>query len=259
MNLRFDFRQALRAAGRLVCLLSLALAGMASSAGAEEAQQAVDSDPFEGFNRKIFWFNETVDEYLLEPVAKGWDWATPELVRDSLERFFENLKVPVVTVNSLLQGKPTDAGVGLARFLFNSTVGFAGFFDPAQSELGLKPVREDFGQTLGVWGIENAPYLVLPLLGPSTPRDAIGSGIDGFMAVYPYFVPAVYLYGAQGLDVVNSRARLLVPIADSRKAALDYYVFVRNAYLQYRRALVNDQELPAGGADEDLYQIIPGN
>lgn len=258
MSRRID-RPRFAVARRLALALGLLVAGIAGSAAAKDGQQAMDADPLEGFNRKMFWFNETLDTYLLAPVAHGWDWAVPRPVQGWIGNFFDNLSVPVVTANSLLQGKPAEAGVGLARFLFNSTVGFAGFFDPATSELGLKKVREDFGQTLAVWGVGSGPYLVLPFLGPLTPREAVGGGVDGALSVYPWFVPGVYLYGQTGVRVVNTRSRLDEQIEASKKSALDYYVFVRNAYLQYRRALVEDQENPRGGVYEDLYDVAPGD
>jgi len=258
MSPRFD-RPAARTARLLACALLLAGLAFAGGARADDTQQAVDSDPWEGFNRKIFWFNDQVDTYVLKPVATGWDWVVPNPIQIWLGNFFDNLNFPIVTVNSLLQGKPTKAGVGIARFLVNTTVGFGGFFDPATSEFGLKKVREDFGQTLAVWGLDSGPYLVLPFFGPTTPRDAVGTGVDAGMAVYPWLIPALYTYGSRGLDLVNTRSRLLDQIEASKKSSFDYYVFVRNAYLQYRRNLINDQEGPRTGMYEDLYDVVPGN
>jgi phospholipid-binding lipoprotein MlaA len=258
--MRKHARQVLR---HLLLLWAFVLLPAVVPAYAQSADPDVDSDPWEGFNRSMFWFNERLDDYVVAPAARGWDFVMPTFVQDSISNFFDNLNVPIVTVNALLQGKPTQAGVGLARFLVNTTMGFAGFFDPAASELGLEPVREDFGQTLGVWGLGPGPYMVLPFLGPSSPRDAVGLGVDGALAVYPWFIPAVYLYASRPVDLVNTRAGLLGPIADSRKSALDYYVFVRNAYVQYRQALVTDkaseEEAPGSVQEEDLYEILPGN
>jgi phospholipid-binding lipoprotein MlaA len=221
------------------------------------------ADPWEAFNRPVFAFNEVLDRWLLEPVATGYDFVVPDFVQGSIDRFFDNIRVPIDTVNALLQGKPRDAGIAVGRFVVNSTVGFAGFFDPAREELGLEPVREDFGQTLGVWGLGSGPFLVLPVLGPTTPRDAVGLGVDSALAVYPWFVPAAALYSSRGTALVNGRSLLLDQVADSRKSALDYYVFVRNAYLQYRTALVEDRKTTEkqrteGSEDDDLYRILPG-
>lgn len=251
-------------------VLALALLWLvAAPATAEEAtadagaDPAPASDPWESFNRPVFTFNDYIDRFFLEPVAKGYDFVTPRFVQRFIDNFFDNVHTPINGVNALLQGKPGDAGRAMGRFLFNSTVGFAGFFDPASSELGLQPVYEDFGQTLGVWGLGTGPYLVIPVLGPSSPRDAVGLGVDSAMAVYPWFIPTAALYSSRGVAIVNGRSLLLEQIADSKRSSLDYYVFVRNAYQQYRQALVEDrktssQEKDEGTQDDDLYRILPG-
>src|SRR5262249_28251117 len=146
-----------------------------------------NNDPLEGMNRKVFWFNDKVDVYALEPVAKGWNWIAPDRVKQSVANFFQNLRFPIVTLNDLLQGKMVPAASDVGRFAVNTTVGVLGFFDPA-SGWGLEQHNEDFGQTLGWWHVPPGPYLVLPLLGPSSPRDAVGSLADSFAAVYPLFV-----------------------------------------------------------------------
>ncbi len=236
------------------------VAGLALPASGQPANGPNDNDPWEPFNRGIFWFNEKLDLVLVEPVARGWDQVIPEDVQSWLDNFFDNVHAPVDTVNALLQGKPHDAGVAFGRFLFNSTVGFAGFFDPAASELGLEEVREDFGQTLAVWGLGAGPYLVLPVLGPSSPRDAAGLGVDGAMAVYTWYIPLAANVSSRGVDAVNTRSRLLQQIEDSRKSSFDYYAFVRNAYLQYRRNLIQDQRAGESGFYDDLYDVVdPGS
>ncbi len=143
------------AAGLVLAILSLPAHADPPAAGSED-------DPWEPFNRGVFWFNDQLDGYVVEPVARGWDFVMPKDVQTWIDNFFDNVHAPIDGVNALLQGKPRDAGVAFGRFLFNSTVGFAGFFDPAASELGLDEVREDFGQTLAVWGLGSGPYLVLP-------------------------------------------------------------------------------------------------
>jgi len=259
MSLRKIRTATVHGARRLALTLGLLAVGFAFSAAAEGSGAATEHDPWEPFNRGVFWFNDQLDVYLVEPVAKGWEWATPKDVRSWLDNFFDNLHAPIDSVNSLLQGKPGDAGIALGRFLFNSTVGFAGFFDPATSELGLEEVREDFGQTLAVWGLGSGPFLVLPLLGPSSPRDAVGLGVDAALAVYTWYIPLSATLSSRGTYVVNSRARLLQQIEDSRKSSFDYYVFVRNAYLQYRRNLIQDKQAGENGFYDDLYQVVPGN
>ncbi len=240
------------AAGLVLAILSLPAHADPPAAGSED-------DPWEPFNRGVFWFNDQLDGYVVEPVARGWDFVMPKDVQTWIDNFFDNVHAPIDGVNALLQGKPRDAGVAFGRFLFNSTVGFAGFFDPAASELGLDEVREDFGQTLAVWGLGSGPYLVLPVLGPSSPRETAGLVGDGAMAAYTWFIPWAATFSSRGVDVVNTRSRLLQQIEDSKKSSFDYYVFVRNAYLQYRRNLIQDKKAGESGFYDDLYEVVPGN
>ncbi len=217
---------------------------------------APERDPIEGFNRKIFWFNDKVDVYALEPVATGWEWVAPAPVRRSVSHFFTNLRSPITATNDLLQGKLRDSAVDVGRFAVNTTVGVAGFLDPA-SRLGLEQHWEDFGQTLGVWGVPPGPYLVLPFLGPSSPRDAAGLVVDYGLSVAPFLVDEYILFGARAIDLVNERSFVLQDVRSAKEASFDYYSFVRNAYFQRRHALVNDNaEVPAEGG-EDLYNPEP--
>jgi phospholipid-binding lipoprotein MlaA len=211
-----------------------------------------EHDPLEGFNRKMFWFNDKVDTYALEPVAKGWRFVAPHRVRLSVSNFFENLLFPVVTINDLLQGKVTSGAVDVGRFAVNTTVGVLGFFDPA-SGWGMEGHEEDFGQTLGRWGVPSGPYLVLPLLGPSSPRDAVGIGADYAFSVAPFFVDQFILTGARVFSTVNERSRYIDEVQKAKESAFDYYVFVRNAYIQRRRALVEDRKAMPEEEQEDLY------
>src|SRR5262249_58556848 len=126
------------------------------------------------------------------------------------------------------------------RFLVNTTVGVAGFFDPATG-WGMEQHNEDFGQTLGYWGVPPGPYLVLPFFGPSDPRDTVGLVADSFSRVYPYFIDFVYTFSASGTDIVNTRSQVLTEVDQAKAASLDYYVAVRNAYEQRRDALVHDR------------------
>jgi phospholipid-binding lipoprotein MlaA len=210
------------------------------------------SDPLEPFNRGIFWFNDKADVYVLEPVAKGWDWLAPDPVQTSLSNFFENLRFPLNFVNNLLQGKIQPGIIDVGRFTVNTTVGVLGFFDPATG-WGLEPHNEDFGQTLGVWGVPPGPYLVLPLMGPSNIRDGTGLLVDSFIAVYPWLVELPYTLAATSVRTVNDRSLVLEEVREIRRSALDYYVFVRNAYTQHRRALVNDEAAMSKEREADLY------
>ncbi len=204
------------------------------------ADTAHEYDPWQGINRKIFGFNDTLDRWALQPVATGWDTIAPEPVERGIGNFFSNLRFPVNLVNNLLQGKGVDGAKTLGRFTVNTVLGAGGFLDPA-STLGLGPQDEDFGQTLGVWGLGPGPYLVLPVLGPSNLRDAPALGVDSVTAITPFFVDTFILAGARVIDVINTRAQFLAASAEARAAALDYYVFVRNAYLQRRQAQIEDR------------------
>jgi len=240
----------------LIAVLALAL-----PAAARGDDQGADYDPWQRMNRGIFWFNDKADVYVLEPVAKGWDRVMPERVETSLVNFLANLRFPVVLVNNVLQGKPGAAAIDVGRFMVNTTFGVVGFFDPA-TIWGLTKHDEDFGQTLGVWGVPPGPYLVLPLFGPSNPRDTAGMPVDYVLSLTPLVVNSVWWTGAAVVNVVNTRAQYLDAVRNAKETALDYYAFTRNAYYQRRRALVND-ELVAGdhqqenghGPTDELYDF----
>jgi len=217
-------------------------------------------DPWEPFNRKIFAFNETVDHYALEPIATGWNTVVPDRVETCLANFFDNLQMPIHFANDLLQGKPWKAYETVWRVVVNTTVGLGGFFDPA-SAWQIYKSNEDFGQTLGVWGAPPGPYLVLPLLGPSSPRDATGMAVEA-AATFPigwYFIPTYVSVPARGVDIVNRRALALETIREERKAAFDWYAAVRSAFTQYRENQVRDRaeapKEPLETQEEDLYGI----
>ena len=224
-------------------------------------------DPLEKMNRGIFAFNEGLDHYALEPVATAWDFVIPGVVQDGIQNFFRNLDMPVILANDILQAKPAAAFEDVARFFFNSTLGIAGFFDVA-TRVGIPDNDEDFGQTLGYWGVPPGPYLVVPILGPYTLRDGVGEIADTTAAAYAYMnlfwfdVVGLNTYettgasiGAYAFRLLNLRAIYLEEIANSRKDAFDYYTFVRNAYLQNRQARVLDSTDTAAAIEEDLYEI----
>ena len=233
-------------AARSVGLLAVLLLAAAADAAAAEPEAADENhptvhDPLERTNRKIFAFNEALDRWFLEPVATGWDFVMPAPAQTAIQRFFENLGFPVVFVNDLLQGKPLAAAQDVGRFALNSTAGLVGFFDPA-SQIGLPNHDEDFGQTLGVWGVPGGPYLVLPLLGPSNPRDTAGLVVDRATLVYTFFIPWYVNFGSASVSIVNRRSRLLETIREERKSAFDFYVAVRNAYVQRRDDQIGDRK-----------------
>ncbi|MGH8529649.1 MAG: MlaA family lipoprotein [Nevskiales bacterium] len=203
-----------------------------------EAVEAVNNDPFEGLNRGIYGFNSLLDSYLFRPVARGYVKVVPSGARTSVSLFFSNLFYPKTIVNQFLQGKPREGAADLGRFLINTTVGLAGLFDPA-TEMGFVRHDEDFGQTLGYWGLGSGPYLVLPLLGPSSLRDAPARVVD-----YP-LNPAGHLDDddvelALGItSSVSTRANLL-SFDRLLEESFDPYAFLREAYLQNRAAAVSD-------------------
>ena len=246
----------MRRALRVSCFLVMGALYM-GCASAHPAPPGTNNDPLEGMNRGIFWFNDRVDNYVLEPAAKGWDKIAPDRLQKSLSNFFQNLRFPLVTVNNLLQGKLTQAASDVGRFAVNTTVGFLGFFDPA-SVWGLEQHNEDFGQTFGRWGVPPGPYLVLPFFGPSDPRDAVGLAADSFSTVYAYFIPFAATVGGRAVDIVNGRALVLREVQQLKEASFDYYVAVRNAYQQHRAALISDQKEKSEREQEDLYQLEDG-
>jgi len=218
-------------------------------------QDSAAHDPYENVNRKIFWFNDKLDVYALEPIARGWDFIAPDVVQRSIDRFFDNIDFPILLANDLLQGKLRDAGVDVARFAINTSAGLGGFFDPA-ADVGLVKKYEDFGQTLGWWGVDTGPYLVLPILGPSNPRDAVGLAVDSPLRVYSYFAPFYVSIAATATRTVNLRSLFLEEIRNNKESALDYYVFVRDAYGQRRRALVDDSTDIPKEDEENLYDVV---
>lgn len=195
-----------------------------------------EDDPWENWNRKVFKFNDTLDTYALKPVAKGYRKVTNEPVRRGVRNVFRNLGEPKNLVNNLLQGKPKDAGVDISRFMLNTTLGLFGIFDVA-GKMGLQRNDEDFGQTLGKWGVPSGPYVVLPILGPSSVRDAPALIPDTYSTVYPYISRERYSYAAALVDGISLRESLL---DSERMISGDKYSFIRNAWLQNREYKVKD-------------------
>ncbi len=203
------------------------------------AANAAEDDPWEGFNRPVFRFNDTLDTYALKPVAKGYQAVTPQLFEDGVHNVFRNIGDVTNLANNLLQGKVHDAGVDGGRLIFNTTFGLLGFFDVA-SEMGLQRNDEDFGQTLGAWGLGSGPYLVVPFLGPSSLRDAPAKIPDSFLGPYPYIDHVPTRNVTRAVNVVDTRASLL---SAEKMVSGDKYIFVRNAYLQNREFRVKDGEV----------------
>lgn len=200
------------------------------------------SDPLEPINRAVFTFNTVVDKYTLKPAAKAYDYVTPDIVQTGIGNFFNNLFYPKTIINNFLQGKAGAGASDVWRFLINTTLGIGGIFDPASS-LGFEKHDEDFGQTLGVWGVGEGWYLMLPLLGPSTARDSFSSyGVDWVYNPLSY-VDLEPRLGATALNVIHSRAGLL-PLDSAIQEAPDPYIFVRTAILQRRLKEIYDGSPP---------------
>ncbi|MFH1158697.1 MAG: VacJ family lipoprotein [Pseudomonadota bacterium] len=203
------------------------------------------ADPIEPVNRFVFGFNDVLDKLLIDPFARGHNAVLPSFIRDSIQSFMHNLKSPLILANNLLQGDIGNAGNAAARFIINSSVGIAGLVDVAKAQ-GLPYEDEDFGQTLAAWGVGDGFYLVLPLLGPSSLRDAAGIAVDA--AADPVRIVAfntdhewVY-YARNALEGLDNRSRMIKAFDDLRRNSLDYYAVVRSAYSQKRAALVRDEK-----------------
>ena len=200
-------------------------------------------DPFEPANRAIYRFNDAIDEAVLKPVATAYRDVLHEEIRSRVRNFFANIADLFIGVNNILQGKFQEGIEDWARFAFNSTVGLFGIHDVA-SDMGIEKHNEDFGQTFGRWGAGPGPYLVLPILGSSTVRDGIGTGFDMYVDPVSDFRPIRARNSAYVLRVTNTRADLLDASRILEQAALDKYVFQRDAYLQRRQNLIYDGRPP---------------
>ena len=221
----------------------------AASGAAPERQGRPDPDPFEPVNRAVFTFNEAVDEAMLAPVARAWKAHVPALVRQGVRNVFGNVEDAWSAVNHLLQGKGRDGVEMTVRFVTNSTFGFGGLFDIA-GDMGLERRSEDLGQTLGRWGLPPGPYVVLPLLGPRSVRDAAGWAVDRRASLANLAGEGERSWALSGVELLQTRAELLAAQALLGQVALDRYTFVRDAYLARRRSLVYDGNPPPEPEDD---------
>lgn len=207
---------------------------------ADPTTHTIVADPLEGFNRAVFVFNDKFYIYGLKPIAKGYARVVPAFARTGIKNFFNNLFFPIRFVNDLLQGKGEAAGMEFSAFFINTTLGFGGLNDFAQKYVGLRLQDEDFGQTLGVYGIGNGIYLLLPVIGPSSLRDAVGRAGDWFVNPINYAQPWELSWGASGLEKVSWASFHIGEYDAFKKASIDPYTAMRNAYIQNRNALVKD-------------------
>lgn len=221
-------------------LVLLLLLGGCASVPMEERDAR---DPFQGFNRAMYTFNDGLDTMLIKPMGEIYEAAVPTPVSRMVTNFFGNLDDVLSFLNALLQGKPVEAAEGFTRVVFNSTFGLLGVFDVA-SHMDLPKRNEDFGQTLGVWGIDSGPYVVLPFFGPSTVRDTFGLAVDTYTHPLAQVNPDEDRYWLYALDTVDTRAGLLRAQRVFDEAAMDPYVFLREGYLQRRERLVLDGAAP---------------
>lgn len=223
---------------------TLALGACASKPSDPDALAAYKeaNDPLEPMNRQLFRVNQTLDEYALEPVAIAYRDYVPEMARDGVGNFFDNLGSPVIFANDLLQAKPGRAADTLFRAVINTTIGIGGLLDPA-TRIGVARHSEDFGQTLAVWGVPSGPYLFIPLLGPRPPRDLAGFGVDQFLD------PVTYLGGSAELPVsigsfagqgIHARSEVIDTLDELEETSVDFYAAIRSFYRQNRRNEIRD-------------------
>ena len=230
---------------------ALILSGCASHPETEQQQvtgyEEDFNDPFENTNRKIFEFNQFVDRNAIVPAAKAYRAALPDPVRDSVRDFLNNLREPLVFLNDALQGQFERAGKTVGRFVINSTIGMGGTVDVA-GRWGTPFHEEDLGLTLGSWGVPEGPYIVVPILGPSTPRDLGGQVAEGFGDPWNnlvtgnpwtlYWIP----FARGGVSGIDQRSRYIETLADIERTSLDYYATIRSLYRQRRAALIRHEE-----------------
>ena len=233
--------------------MTLFFSGCASSPDTAGKQE---NDPFESINREIFAFNNGADEYIIGPIAHAYRDVFPDPVRDSIRNFLLNLKTPLSAINATLQGNVTKGFTAVGRFVINSTVGILGFFDVADY-IGLEPVDEDVGQTFGAWGIEPGPYLILPILGPSSTRDLAGKVGDWLIdPVGLYLIREDYedfLLATKITKALDTRVELDGVIEGTRENSLDPYAIMRTMYLQRRaKQIANDESEETSIYDIDI-------
>ena len=224
---------------RSLCALVVALL----LAGCATAGDGNPQDPWEGLNRKTFAMNDALDRAVLKPAAHAYQDATPAFAQEGVSDFFSNLDDVGTSLNNFLQGKPREGASDFGRFVVNTVFGVFGLWDVA-SPLGLEKHNEDFGQTLGVWGMPPGPYFVIPLLGPSTARDAPARAVDPSWYYYSAVNSNAASWGLWGLNVVQTRASLFKAESVLEQAAIDRYSFLRGTWLQRRRNQVYDGNPP---------------
>ena len=232
---------------------AIIISGALSACSTTPTQDKID--PWEGWNRDVHGFNKDFDSAILKPIAKGYDDVMPNPVDESITNVFSNINDIGVTINDFLQLKFLQGGMDFSRFLINTTVGVVGVFDVAK-ELDLPKHDEDFGQTLGYWGVPTGNYMVLPFIGASSPRDAFGLLGDAlfnpltYVSFFGGFAANAATAAATGVDITDTRSDLMQSEKLLDEASLDRYDFVKNTYLQRRNYLVHDGKVPQQASDD---------
>jgi len=237
-------------------LAAVLLAGGCATVPRDPAARAefrAQNDPLEPMNRRIFSFNLVVDRHVVKPIAKGYVRVVPGFARDALRHFLDNLNEPLVLLNDVLQGQIRRAGISAARFVLNSAAGPLGLRDVAAHNR-LPPQTGDFGQTLFAWGVSDGPYLVLPLFGPSNPRDAIGGGVDVYLDPFRYFPrdrdwPSLNSGSRTLVSGIDERARNLDSLDAVERSSIDFYAALRSYYRQNRATELRHGQAPPPPAD----------
>lgn len=233
---------------RRACLCAVACAALASACASAPSPPG-EHDPLQKMNRAVYAFNDALDQRVMKPVVKVYKRAIPAPARAAITRFFANIEEPNVALNDFLQGKPRAGISDVGRFAANTTIGVVGLFDPAV-KLGMEAHEEDLGQTLGVWGVGEGPYLILPFLGPTTFRDAPGDLLDA--AIQQALLgplPAIAGDALDALSFIDKRATVSDMLQAFDNAAVDRYVFMREAYRQHRTFLIYDGDPPLPPAE----------
>jgi phospholipid-binding lipoprotein MlaA len=230
------------------CLLLTLLVNLSPALWAEEPEKSENIDPWEPFNRKVYVFNDTLDTWILRPVAKGYKFVMPDVAQHGVTNFILNIYEFNSFFNSLFQGEFVGASQAGGRFLVNSTLGLLGFIDVA-TPMGIEPFRADFGQTLAVWGVDSGPFVMMPVIGPRTVRSTVGYFTDTYTSIPALINEDTWAWTFWTVEIIDYRARLL----DAEDLMTgDRYIFLRDAYLSRREAFVNRGQVEDSFSDFEV-------
>jgi len=253
-------RRLFSASSTALLFSTMLLASCASAPPGQSDAQDDTNDPYENINRVVFDANMSIDKYFFEPVAEGYRWVLPTFVRTSIRNVLHNLKSPLIFTNDLLEGNPERAGQTFGRFLMNTVLGLGGIFDVGTSAK-IPSHDADFGTTLAVWGVGSGPYLVLPLLNSSNPRDGIAYGLESFVDPVSIEFSAHNLdeanYTRFGVGLVSARAEHIEDFDELKRSSLDFYATVRSLYWQSRNADIEAAKSPNNPAQPKSVSYSP--